>query len=103
MKIDSMKVIPQPLHVSLLLLDTLDGERILIIHRESGDVVANFPIKDGNNFRFLPLKYSDSSDLSVIMYDTDNQFAAAIFDNVQCTIVDQTTFDPSKIQVPETP
>lgn len=101
--LDKLKIIPQKLIVSALVIDSLDGERILVLNRLTGNVVAHYPIKDGNNIRILPVTFSTSSDLSVIMYDADEKYSAVIVDNVQCMPIDLMSFDPMNPQPYESP
>jgi len=103
MNLPTPKIIPAPLIHSALVVDTLDAERMLIIDRNSGSRVSHFRVKDGSNIRVLPRGYGLEPKLSVIIYDDDNQYNAAIADNVQAMLVDMFTFDPNNPQPFESP
>lgn len=103
MLLNVIKVIPAPLIMSALVVDTLDAERMLIIDRLSGSKLAHFKVINGDNIRFLPKSYALGANLSVIIYDADNQYNAAIADNVQTMLVDMFTFDPNNPQPFESP
>lgn len=103
MILPSPKIIQEPLLFSALVVDTLDAERMLIFDRFSGFKIAHFLVHDGVNVRILPLKYALEPSLSVVIFDGDNQYSAAIADNVQTMIIDIFTFKPSNPQSYEPP
>ncbi|KZY43035.1 hypothetical protein A3733_18550, partial [Pseudoalteromonas shioyasakiensis] len=98
MLLNVIKVIPAPLIMSALVVDTLDAERMLIIDRLSGSKLAHFKVINGDNIRILPKSYGLEAKLSVIIYDEDNQYNAAIADNVQAMLIDMFAFDPNNPQ-----
>ena len=81
------------LMVSALVINTLDAERVLILNRFSGERIAHFRVSDGDNLRVLPIRYSISPSLAVVMFDDNDEFNAAIADNVQPIIVDLISLD----------
>lgn len=93
MILSPVKINKAPLLFSALTVNTEDAERLLIINKLSGEKVAHFSIKNGNNVRILPLSYSVSPILAVVMFDDDGQYNAAIQDNVQAMLIDLFTFD----------
>lgn len=97
------KIIPTAGYFSALVVDVLDGERVLVLDRFSGNKVCQFMVKDGLNTRIMPLKHSAKHALTVIMYDDDNQYNATIIDNVQTMLINTLTFDPLNPQSYEPP
>lgn len=98
-----IKIIPTAGYFSALVIDVLDGERVLVLNRFSGDKVCQFLVKDGLNTRIMPLQYSASPELAIIMFDDDNQYNATITDNVQAMVINTLTFDPLNPQPSELP
>lgn len=88
-----VKASKAPLIMAAMVINTLDAERVLILNRNNGEKVALFKVINGNNLRILPLEYSASSDLAIIMFDDSGEFNAAVADNVQAIVVDIITLD----------
>jgi len=88
-----VKISSAPLILSALVVNTMDAERLLIIDRATGNKVAHFIARDGDNVRVLPQRFSVEPSLAVIMFDDDGQYNAAVSDNVQSMIIDLITFD----------
>jgi hypothetical protein len=70
------------------------AERLQILNRLNGELVAHRRVNSGNTQVFLPLDYSSSSTLMCVMLDDNSEFNAAIVDNVQPILVDLIKFDP---------
>ncbi len=103
MILPSPKIAPEPLVFSALVVDTLDAERLLIIDRKTGSKIAHYASFDGINIRILPKEYALGPTLTVIIYDDDNQYNAAITDNVQTMLINMFEFDKSNPQPYESP
>ncbi|MFT7565811.1 MAG: hypothetical protein ACI846_000097 [Pseudoalteromonas distincta] len=82
--------------VSFLELD-LDSaaERLQVFNRKDGKMISHRKIHGSRLGIFLPVSYSSESTLMCVMLDDNNEFNAAIIDNVQPIAVDLISFDPN--------
>ena len=93
-----LKIVNAPLLLSAVVVDTLDAERLLILNRQTGEKLAHFKIADGITARILPAEYALEANLSVVMFDDNAEFGAAIADNVQAMPINIFTFNPANPQ-----
>jgi len=71
------------------------AERLQILNRFNGELIAHRGVNGGNAHVFLPLDYSLSNTLMCVMLDDNGEFNAAIADNVQPMLIDLVKFDPN--------
>jgi len=87
---------PAPTLVSFLEINTDPAaERLQILNRLTGELIAHRRVNSGNTQVFLPLDYSSNSILMCVMLDDNGEFNAAIADNVQPMLIDLVKFDPN--------
>ncbi|WP_137225797.1 hypothetical protein [Shewanella sp. MEBiC00475] len=72
------------------------AERILIIDR-SDSIVINVMFRSG--FTILPIAYSTTKLLTLLMIDNDKQYNGAVVDGVSCELVNATALEPSWIAI----
>ncbi|AHK11755.1 hypothetical protein S144_41 [Shewanella sp. phage 1/44] len=68
------------------------AERILVIDRDDS-IVINVMFKSG--FVVLPLIYSTTKLLTILMIDNDKQYNGAVVDGVSCELVNATALEPA--------
>ncbi|MFK3859283.1 MULTISPECIES: hypothetical protein [Pseudoalteromonas] len=89
-------LIPDSLPLSFIDIDCdPSAERIIIVNRKNFELIAHKRIEQSRFTAILKFEYSISNDLMCIMLDDNNEFSAAIADNVQPMLINLITFDPT--------
>lgn len=80
-----------------------NAERLMIINRVSGALIAHKRIEGGKFKAILKEEYALSNDLMCVMIDDNGEYNAAIADNVQSMLINLSTFDINNPQPYEPP
>nr|KJZ07578.1 hypothetical protein TW77_14875 [Pseudoalteromonas rubra] len=69
------------------------ASKIMVINRQTGELIFSTKPSGATTTRLLPLTFTTSSELLVLMLDNTKVYNAAIVDHVQAQVVDFLTHD----------